>query len=62
MSIQNLGKIIEQRAQQYGSTVEEKNQENLILQAIEALAENQKILYKRLEEMEKKILENLKKE
>ncbi len=62
MSIPNLGKIIEQRAQQYGSMAEEKNQENLILQAIEALAENQKILYKRLEEMEKKILENLKKE
>lgn len=62
MSIPNLGKIIEQRAQQYGSMIEEKNQENLILQAIEALAENQKILYKRLEDMEKKILENLKKE
>jgi len=62
MSIQNLEKIIKQRTQQFGSVLEEEKQEDLILQAISALAENQKLLYKRFEELEQTILDNLKKE
>jgi len=59
MSIQNLNKIIQNRESQFGGMFNDTTNQNLdldvIKDAIKTLADNQKKIYEKLEEIDQKI-------